>query len=154
MLVAFVFIDRILDFVLAPARQALPPDSTFIYTQPSEAFSLYINVALIAAVVFAAPVIMFEIWLFIAPGLYANEKKLAIPFVLLTTGGGIGGAAFAHYIVFPYTIQFFGTFSSPELRFMPRLEDAFDLYVKMLLGMTAVFSDSDGKCSFLPECGW
>jgi sec-independent protein translocase protein TatC len=82
---------------------------------------------------------MFQVWRFIAPGLYANEKKFAIPFVLLTTAGAVSGAAFSHYIVFPYMIAFFGTFSSADLVFMPRIADSFDLYTRMLIGMAIVF---------------
>jgi len=139
MLVAFVFIDRIVDFVLAPTRKMLPPGTRLIYMSPGEAFGLYVNVALIAGVVLAAPFIMFQVGQFIAPGLYANEKKVAVPFVVLATAGTVAGAAFSHYIVFPYMMAFFGTFSSPNLAFMPRVEDSFDLYTKMLIGMTVVF---------------
>jgi sec-independent protein translocase protein TatC len=139
MLIAFVFIDRIVNFMLAPSRRMLPPGTKIIYTQPGEAFGFEIQVALIAGGLLAAPFIMFQVWRFIAPGLYAKEKKLAIPFVLLTTVGALAGAAFSHYILFPYLIAFFGTFSSPDLAFMPRLEDVFDLYTKMLLGMCVVF---------------
>ena len=71
--------------------------------------------ALIAGVLLAAPFIMVQVWRFIAPGLYAKEKKLAIPFVVLTTVGALAGAAFSHYILFPYLIAFFGTFNSPDL---------------------------------------
>ena len=82
---------------------------------------------------------MFEVWRFIAPALYSSEKRFTIPFVVLSTGGLVGGASFSHYVVFPAMIAFFGTFSSAQLRFMPRLEDVFDLYAKMLIGMIAVF---------------
>ena len=139
MIVAFAFIDRIVTFVLAPSRRMLPPGARLIYTEPGEAFGLYIQVALIAGVLLAAPLIMVQVWRFIAPGLYAKEKKFAIPFVLLTTVGTLAGAGFSHYILFPYLIAFFGTFNSPDLAFMPRLEDVFDLYTKMLLGMCVVF---------------
>jgi len=137
--IAFLFIERIVNFVLAPTRRMLPAGAHLIYTQPCEAFGLWVEVAMIAGALLAAPVIMFQVWRFIAPGLYANEKKLVIPFVGLTTIGAIGGAAFSHYILFPAMMAFFGTFSSTDLTFMPRVEDAFDLYTKMLLGMVAVF---------------
>jgi sec-independent protein translocase protein TatC len=139
MLIAFLFIDRIVNVMLAPTRRMLPPGTKLIYTQPGEAFGLYINVALIAGGLFASPFIMFQVWRFIAPGLYAKEKKLVVPFVLLTTLGVVGGAAFSHYVMFPAMIAFFGTFQSTDLAFMPRLEDVFDLYTKMLLGMCVVF---------------
>ena len=66
-------------------------------------------------------------------------KKLVVPFVALTSVLAVAGAAFNHYIIFPYVIRFFGTFGSANLVFLPRLEDAFDLYAKMMLGMMAVF---------------
>ena len=139
MVVAFLFIDRIVDFVLTPTRRMLPTGARLIYTQPGEAFGLYVEVAMMAGGLLAAPFIMFQVWRFIAPGLYAREKKLAIPFVALTTAGAVGGAAFSHYVLFPFLIAFFGTFNSSALAFMPRLEDVFDLYTKMLLGMCVVF---------------
>jgi sec-independent protein translocase protein TatC len=82
---------------------------------------------------------MYQVWLFIAPGLYANEKKLAIPFVLMSTIGFIAGALFNHYVVFPWMMTFFASFNTPDLVFMPKLEDVFSLYTKMLLGMGIVF---------------
>jgi sec-independent protein translocase protein TatC len=138
-LAAFVFVDRIFRFVFAPAMRMLPAGSKLIYTSPGEAFSLYIDLALIAGSLLAAPFVMYQVWMFIAPGLYAKEKKLVVPFVALTTLGAVAGAAFSHYILFPSMIAFFGTFSSSDLEFLPKIEDVFDLYVKMLIGMVAVF---------------
>jgi len=135
----FYWIDKIFNFILAPTRAALPPGVKLIYTQPGEAFSLYITVALIAGVVVASWFIMLQVWLFIAPGLYSNEKRMAIPFVLFTTIGFLAGAAFNHYISFPYLMVFFASFNTPDLAFMPKLEDVFGLYSKMLIGMGLVF---------------
>jgi len=139
MLVSFIFIERIVNFVLAPTRAALPPGSSLIYTQPTEAFSLYIEIAMMAGAILTAPIVVYQLWKFIAPGLRGSDKNLAIPFVALMTTGAIGGAAFGHYIVFPYMISFFGTFSSPNLTFLPKLDDVFGLYTKMILGMAIVF---------------
>jgi sec-independent protein translocase protein TatC len=135
----FYWIDRIFNFILAPTRAALPEGVKLVYTQPGEAFSLYITIALIAGIVVATPYIMLQVWMFIAPGLYSNEKRMAIPFVLLTTVGFIAGAAFNHWVAFPYLMVFFGSFNTPDLAFMPKLEDVFGLYSKMLLGMGLVF---------------
>jgi sec-independent protein translocase protein TatC len=139
MAVAFVFIDRIVSFVLEPARRMLPFGAKLIYTNPSEAFSLYVYVAMLAGGLIASPYVMFQVWRFIAPALYTNEKRLVIPFVALTSVGAVAGAAFSHYVLYPSMIAFFGTFHSADLSFMPRVEDAFDLYIKMMLGMSAVF---------------
>jgi sec-independent protein translocase protein TatC len=135
----FTFHQQLYDFILEPTRRVLPEGSHLIYTQPSEAFSLHIQIALIAGVIIAAPYIMFQVWQFIAPGLYANEKKLAIPFVLLSTLGIVGGAAFNHYVAFPFMIGFFGTFSSPELQFLPALTPVWSMYTKFLVAMALTF---------------
>ena len=137
--VGFAFINRIVDFILAPTRKALPPGVKLIYTEPGEAFSLYVQIALIMGVVLAAPFIMYQVWKFIAPGLYSNEKRMAVPFVLFTTIGFVLGAAFNHYIAFPFMMAFFASFNTPDLAFMPKLEEVFGLYTKMLLGMGVVF---------------
>ena len=89
-LASFAFINYIVNFILTPTWKVLPAGSRMIYTQPGEAFGLYIQVSLIMGVVLAAPWIMYQVWLFIAPGLYANEKRLAIPFVTLGTVGFVG----------------------------------------------------------------
>src|SRR5262245_44281099 len=135
----FWFINPIFNFILAPTRAALPPGVRLIYTQPGEAFSLYITVALIAGVVVASPFIMYQVWAFIAPRLYSNEKRLAIPFVVLTTLMSLLGAAFNHKIAFPFVMAFFASFNTPDLAFMPKLDDVFGLYTKMLLGMAIIF---------------
>ena len=139
MLVAFFFMDRIASFVLAPTLRMLPPGTTLIYTKAGEGLSFYMDVALIGGVVLAAPFVMYQVWRFIAPGLYTKEKKFAIPFVVLTTVGSLGGALFSHYIVFPTMIAFLGTFNPALMKFTPRVEDTFDLYKNLLIGMVVVF---------------
>lgn len=135
----FFFHNEIYDFVFEPTRRVLPDGSKLVYTQPGEAFSLHLQIALIAGVIVAAPYIMLQVWLFIAPGLYAREKKLAIPFVTLSTIGFIGGAATNHYIMFPFMMKFFGSFNSPELTFLPSLDAVFSLYTKFLIAMGLIF---------------
>jgi sec-independent protein translocase protein TatC len=138
-LIGFVVIDQIVAFVLAPTRRALPAGTRLIYTQPGEAFGLYIQIALIAGVVFAMPVVMYQLWRLIAPLVPPSARRFAIPFVGFTTVGFVAGAAFTHYIAFPYMMAFFASFNTPDLLFMPRLEDVFGLYTKMVLGMAVVF---------------
>jgi sec-independent protein translocase protein TatC len=136
---SFFFIQTIYDFLTAPALSTLPEGSKLIYTQPTEAFSLYITISLISGAVFAAPFIMYQVWMFIAPGLYANEKKFVIPFVLFSTLGFLAGAAFNHYVAYPFIMIYFASFNTPDLTYMPQLSEVFGLYVKMLLGLGVVF---------------
>ena len=137
--VSFTFVDRFFSFIFEPTRKILPPGVTLAYTRPSEAFSLYIQIALIGGILLAAPVVMYQVWMFIAPGLYSREKRFAIPFVVLTTAGFFLGAAFNHYLAFPSMMWFFASFNSTNLQFIPKVEDTFDLYLTMTLWMGVVF---------------
>jgi sec-independent protein translocase protein TatC len=137
--VAFIFIDRIYEFVMRPMQRMLPPGDTLIFTDAPEAFMLYIRIAIIAGLIIAAPLILWQVWLFVAPALYAKERRFAIPFVLLATIGCVGGAAFAHYVVFPLMWRFFSGFQNDFVTFMPRVETAFGLYIKMVVALALVF---------------
>lgn len=139
MLIAFAFYQRLGDFVLQPIIASLPAGSALVYIKPGEGFSFYLNVSLIGGLLLAAPFVMYQVWGFIAPGLHANEKKLVLPFVTLTSLGSLGGAAFSHYVLFPALMTFYGEFSSARMRFMPGVEESVDLYLKMMLGMVIVF---------------
>jgi sec-independent protein translocase protein TatC len=139
MAVAFFFVDRIGTFVLGPTLRVLPAGSTLVSTRPGEGFSFYLDIAFLGGIVLAAPLVTYQVWRFIAPALYAKEKRLAIPFVVLASAGTVAGAAFSHYVLFPSTMAFFGTFNSASIKFLPRLEDTFELYKKMTIGMVLVF---------------
>jgi sec-independent protein translocase protein TatC len=139
MVIAFLFVGRIADFVLAPVFRRMPPGTSLIMTRPGEGLSFYLDLSLMGGIMLAAPFVTYQVWRFIAPGLYAREKRLVLPFVLLATLGTIGGAAFSHYVLFPSMMAFFGTFDAPRIRFMPTIEHTFDLYRNTLIGMVAVF---------------
>jgi sec-independent protein translocase protein TatC len=137
--IAFAFSDRIADFVLGPTLRALPKGSQLVTTRPGEGFAFYFDLALIGGVVLAAPFITYQVWRFVAPGLYRREKRLAIPIVLMAAVGTVAGAAFSHYLLYPSTIEFFARFNSRFTTYLPRLEDTFGLYKSLLLAMVAVF---------------
>ena len=138
-IISFFFINDIFDFIMKPLQAMLPPGGTLVYTDPAEAFMLNIKIALIAGLILASPAVFAQLWLFIAPGLYSHEKKWAIPFVVLSSIGFVGGAAFSHYVVFPLTWRFFASFTSDILTFMPRVEPAFSVYLRMVLAFGVVF---------------
>jgi sec-independent protein translocase protein TatC len=129
----------VIDFVLGPTRRSLPAGATLIYTQPGEAFGIHIQIALIVGLVIAMPYIMFQMWRLVSPIIPPGGRRFAVPFAIFTTIGFLVGAAFTHFIAFPYMMAFFASFNTPELLFYPRLADVFDLYTKMVLGMGAVF---------------
>jgi sec-independent protein translocase protein TatC len=136
---SFFFINEIFDFIMRPLQQLLPPGGTLVYTDPTEAFLLYIKIALIAGLILASPAVMLQVWLFVAPGLYSHEKKWAIPFVAMSSLFFVAGAAFSHYVVFPLTWRFFVSFTTDILTFMPRIEPAFSIYLRLLIAFGLVF---------------
>jgi sec-independent protein translocase protein TatC len=136
--VTFFFNKQIYDFIMEPLARMIP-SGKLVFTEPTEAFMLRLKMSLLAGVILAAPAIMWQVWKFIAPGLYENEKKFAVPFVLLSSIGFIGGAAFGHYVMFPFMWKFFASFTDEITDFMPRIEPIFSLYTKILLGLGLVF---------------
>jgi sec-independent protein translocase protein TatC len=138
-LIGFAFVNQVVAFLLGPTRHALPSGTRLIYTQPGEAFGLYIQISLIVGVVLAMPYIMYQLWQVVSPIVPKSARGFSVPFALFTTLGFVAGAAFTHYVAFPYMMAFFASFNTADLVFMPKLEDVFDLYTKMLLGMGVVF---------------
>jgi sec-independent protein translocase protein TatC len=138
-LAAFAFIPYVFEFVMRPLTEVLPGGGRLIYTEPTEAFLLYLKVAALAGLVLASPAILLQVWLFIAPGLYVHEKRFAIPFVLFSTAFFVGGALFSHFFVFPFAWRFFASFSTEYMEFTPRIAPTFALYAKMLLAFGLVF---------------
>ena len=137
--IAFYFINDLFDFIMGPMQALLPAGQTLIYTDPGEAFFLQIKIGLMAGLILASPVVASQVWLFIAPGLYSHEKKLAIPFVLMSSIFFVGGAAFSHYQVFPIIWKFFASFQNDVLTYMPRVEPAFSIYLRLILAMGLTF---------------
>lgn len=135
------FIDPIFDFIMEPLALVLPAGGTLIYTDATEMFFLRLKMAALAGLVFATPMITAQLWLFVAPGLYAHEKRFAIPFISLASFFFIGGVVFAHYILFPVAWGFFASFGaeSEYVAFTPRLQPAFSLYVRLVLACGVVF---------------
>ena len=133
------FIQQLFDFIMRPLQEMLPQGGTLVFTEPTEAFVLYIKIAAIAGLLLSSPLIFIQLWLFIAPGLYSHEKKWAIPFVVMSTVFFVAGAAFSHYIVFPLTWRFFVGFTNDILTFMPRIEPAFSMYLRLTLIFGIVF---------------
>ena len=137
--VAFFFIDRIFTFIMRPLYEKLPEGSKLIYTEPTEAFFLKLKIALLAGLVIGAPLIMAQLWLFIAPGLYAREKRFALPFIIMASVFFVGGAAFNHYILFPLAWVFLAGFSTDYMMFMPRIAPVFSLYAMLAVAMGLIF---------------
>jgi sec-independent protein translocase protein TatC len=136
--VCWAYVERLLDFIFTPLTETIK-GGKFQYIEPGEGFMLRMKLAALAGLFLALPVILWQIWRFVAPGLYSNEKRLAIPFVFLSTVFFTLGAAFSHYVAFPWTMQFFASFERPDMVFVPAIKPVFAMYVKMMLAMGVVF---------------
>ena len=137
--ISYIFIAKIFDFIMRPMQQVLPPGSYLQFTSGSEPFMLWIKIGFLAGIFISSPLILWQVWKFIAPGLYTHEKKFAIPFVLMSTTFFVAGGLFSHYIAFPWTWQFFASFATDYMKFVPKIDEAFSLYTKMILGFGAIF---------------
>ena len=83
--ISYIFAKEIFQILMIPLQKALPQGATMIYTRLPEAFFTYLKVALLAGIFAASPVVLYQIWLFVAPALYSREKRYAIPFVISST---------------------------------------------------------------------
>jgi sec-independent protein translocase protein TatC len=137
--IALVFIDRIFAFIMKPLAATLPPGGKMVYTEPTEAFMLQLKVAALAGLLLAAPLVMMQLWLFIAPGLYKREKRMALPFVISSSLLFLSGAAFNHFVVFPIAFAFLGSFRTDYMEFLPRISPAFSLYAHLALAFGLIF---------------
>lgn len=135
------FADRIHRWLMAPVFAALPEDERILYfTGAVEPFFVYLKVAVYTGIFIAAPVILYQVWAFIAPGLYRTERRIAAPFVILGTLFFVAGGAFAHYVVLPFAFEFLvGEFSRPELRPMLTMGEQLSLILTMTLAFALVF---------------
>jgi len=136
--IAFFFVGRIQEFIFVPLFEMLGGNQ-FIYTRGFEPFMLTMKTGALAGLMVASPLIIYQLWLFIAPGLYSHEKKFAIPFVFFCTVFFLLGAAFSHWVAFPWTWAFFKSWENSYMQFLPNIGDAFSIYVKMLLAFGLIF---------------
>ncbi|CAN5826769.1 hypothetical protein BH24ACI5_BH24ACI5_09560 [soil metagenome] len=136
--IAFIFVGRIQEAIWMPLFNDLQ-GTKFMFTAGFEPFMLTMKIGALAGLMLASPLVFYQFWLFIAPGLYANEKRYAIPFVLMCTVFFALGAAFSHLVAFPWTWKFFLGWETEYMEFRPSIGQTFGLYVKMLLGMALVF---------------
>lgn len=123
----------------APTYDEKKPDERLIVTTAMESFTLLVTVSLYSAIAFSVPLLLFQIWGFIAPALYNHERKYVTPFILLSSISFITGAAFAYYLLFPPAVSYLLGLGSDNFNLMLRATDYFDFIVLIMLAMGAVF---------------
>ena len=140
-LVAFSISERAFAFIARPMLQALRAahmEDKLVYTSPTGVINLLITLSLYMGLAIALPFVLYQIWLFIAPGLYRHERGGVLGFVLSSMGLFIAGVAFGYYILLPYILRFLIGFQGP---FKPliSINEYFDLVLMVLLGLGVIF---------------
>ena len=137
--VSYIFSERLFNLLVAPLKAVMPEGDQMIFTNLPEMFFAYIKVAFIAGILVSAPLIFYELWMFVAPGLYKNEKKLMAPFVISSTILFVGGSLFGYFIVFPFGFKFFIAFSNEYVKALPSVKQYFSFSLKLLFAFGLVF---------------
>lgn len=132
--------DEIFHFLLTPLIDQLPVDSRkLIFTELTEAFLTYFKVALWCGFILASPVIFYNLWKFIEPGLFRKERKTVGLFAMWTTLGLLAGMAFAYFIAIPEIFRFFLSFGQTIIKPMPSMREALSLVLRLLLIFGCMF---------------
>lgn len=136
---SYFFKEKIFDILLRPLKAAMGTGDKVIYTGLPEAFFTYLKVSLLSGLMIAVPVILYEFWMFVAPGLYEKEKRLMMPIVLLSSFFFLAGSLFGYFIVFPFGFKFFLGFSNETIQALPSMREYLGFSAKLLLAFGLAF---------------
>lgn len=136
---AYFFAAELFQILSRPLQTILPEGNSFIFTGVAEGFFTYLKVAFFGGLFLACPVILFQIWRFVAPGLYSHEKNYALPFVMLSSLCFAGGTLFGYLYVLPIAFKFFLGFNTAGIKMMPSMREYLSFSCKFLLAFGLVF---------------
>ncbi len=137
--VMFAFWQPILEWMITPLKEVLPAGSNVIFTKVQEPFFTALKVAFFTGFIASLPVIFWQLWLFVAPGLYEKEKKMVIPFVTGATVMFLIGSAFCYYVVIPFGFDFLINFGAQLFTALPSIGEYVSFFTKLLLGFGLAF---------------
>ena len=137
--ISFGFKEWLFKILVHPLIKVMKEGETLIYTGLPEAFFTYLKVAFLTGLIVASPIILYQFWMFVAPGLYKNERRMMTPIVLLSSFFFIGGALFGYFVVFPWGFKFFLGFATDTIRPLPSMREYFGFSAKLLLAFGLVF---------------
>ncbi len=137
--VSYGFKEKLFQILSRPLVSAMGASDRLIFTGLSEAFFTYLKVAFLSGLMLSAPVILYQFWIFVAPGLYNKERRLLIPVVSLSSFFFIGGALFGYFVVFPFGFKFFLSFATETIQPLPSMREYLSFSSKLLLAFGLVF---------------
>jgi len=131
--------DELFRYIAAPINENLTQNGSLIIVKLQEGFFTYLKISFISAIFLTSPYSFYQVWLFIAPGLYKKEKKYVIPFVITASLFFIGGASFCYFIVLPLGIQFFLNFAADYVKPNISIQAYFNLVITLVLAFGIIF---------------
>ena len=134
-----LYMNQLFTFVAEPLKRKLPVGATLIATSVVAPFTVPFKLALVLAIGLAIPIILYQAWAFVAPGLYRHEKKLAVPLLVSSVLLFYLGAAFAYYAVFPVMLSFFVATTPSGVQMMTDMGSYLDFVMVLLLAFGAAF---------------
>jgi sec-independent protein translocase protein TatC len=135
----YTFAEKIFDILAAPLLEMMPAGGSLIFTSVAEAFFTYMKVAFISGLILASPFVLYQIWAFVAPGLYRHEKKYVVPFVLAGSLFFAIGILFAYYVALPVGFKFLLGFATDFIKPLPSMKEYLSFSIKFLLAFGLVF---------------
>jgi sec-independent protein translocase protein TatC len=126
------FKERLFEILLHPLIQVMPEGGKLIFTGIPEAFFTYLKVSFLAGIILASPVLLYQFWMFVAPGLYKKERRVLAPIIAITSCFFIGGALFGYFVVFPSGFKFLLGFGMDYIRTLPAMREYLDFSTKLL----------------------
>ena len=137
--IAYLFIDEIVALCMQPLYIAYPALQKLVYTKLTEAFITYLKLSLLVGIIVSFPVLLYQVWMFVAPGLLDHERKLARQVVFWSTFLFGGGATFAFFIALPHILSFFMGYAGPNLEPLPKLGLYLTFVARMVLAFGIAF---------------
>jgi sec-independent protein translocase protein TatC len=135
------YAEKIVGWMQKPIMEALQRNGmpqTLVYLNPTDPFNLYLKVAALAGLFVSCPIVLYQVWMFISPGLYRNEKRYVTPFMFSTVGLFLAGGAFGYKLVYPAALEFLIGYGK-QFQPMITIHEYTDLFLTVILGLGVVF---------------
>lgn len=133
----WIYVEKIFDFLAAPI-QRIQPGLRLAFLGLTDPFIMYFKVAALTALFLASPLVLYQVWAFVAPGLYRRERMLALPFVFFTTLFFLAGGLFAYYVAFPFAAKFLLGIGE-KFQAVITIEKYFGFLLTVILGLGLMF---------------
>jgi sec-independent protein translocase protein TatC len=133
------FKERLFQILTAPLMAVMKTGEKLVFTGLPEAFFTYLKVAFLAGILLASPVLIYQFWMFVAPGLYRKERLILGPIIALSTLFFLGGSLFGYFVVFPWGFKFFLGFATETIRPLPSMKEYLSFASKLLIAFGLAF---------------